>query len=285
MPALIPAQIHKIAKDIEERENAIQDLTSKPFNIEDKKQLGALNDYLKHFEYTVHRMFLFQAMAELNKVWAGSWLIKWLLPIPEFLDSLLNYGFYIGLAGLLLENFSMRNFYQELLEMQTLYNWAMKEGRPDYQYHLDNTAKMATPEIQSLMQLIAPFSDADFMIAWAKITDSDEENTISWFTPFSNAYSAGASFFNKPTDKDPSNAEKIRDLKTQIEKQDMQVGVMEGLKRAGNYFSYSPNFREIAMSEVVRFCQAPLQMLKEAAPSMLNAAQSMAANQAHPHAL
>lgn len=282
MPALTAVQMKDVAKQLEQRQNTIQELVARPFDLKDKIQLQALKKMTSHFEFSVHRMFIFQAMADLTKLWSGFRAIEMIFPIPQLFGQFMNYSLYLGLAGMVVKNFNMNDFYRELTEMQTLYNWVMKEGQLDYQHHMDNRDKIAHPEIQRLMHLIAPFSEASFMIAWDKITDSDEENAGYWFAGLSNAYSAGASFFHRPTPKELSDAEKIHELKTRIEKGEMQVGLIEGLQRAGHYFSSSPEFRMMATKEIMQLCQMPVQMLKDAAPSALNMTQTaITASQKH----
>ncbi len=282
MPLLDAVQMDQFEQKKSQRKKNIKDLKQQKFDIGNDQQLRELQKYLNEFEFSVHKMYLFQSMSQLSKLWGGSWLWSMRLPIPEFVGSMLNYSLFIGVCGILLQSFSMTDFNQQLRDLQKLYKWCMKDGQDHYHPSIDNHDKLAHPDIQWMIELIGPFSEPQFMIAWDRVTENDNASSQSAFATLSNIYQSGASFFSPQTPRDQSREAKIMDLKTRTEQGQMTVGVTEGLKRAAEYFTSSPHFREFASKETMRLCQIPIQSLKDAVPDVLGTIMAAKSHQ-HTH--
>lgn len=265
MPLMTPQQMKQISAQKKQRQQALTQLMQQPFDLADREQMERLQAYLDHFEFSAHKMYLFQSMSELMKIWGGSWVWGLLLPIPEFIGTFLNYTLYIGVAGLILERFSMSDFHQELSEMQQLYNWIMKEGAEVYSPAIDNSDKLRHPEIQRMIELIGPLTSPEQLIAWKKMT-REEESSASLI---SSTLQYAGSLFYKPAPQNSTAAAKVSALKERVEKGEMVIGVIEGLKRAAEYFASNANFKKLATGAVLQLCQQPLQMLRDAAPQIL----------------
>ncbi|KTD13995.1 hypothetical protein [Legionella israelensis] len=266
MPSLTPVQMKKIAAEKEQHREKLQQLMQQPFDIDNQEQMKELQTYLDHFEFSVNTMYIFQAMSELMKLWGGSWVWGLFLPIPEFIGTILNYTLYIGVAGLVLEHFSIKDFHEELAEIQQLYNWVMKAGSEQYSSDTDNSKKLLHPEIQRMIELIAPLSHPKDIIAWKKVTDTEDESGPSFIY---NAIQYAGYFFSKSSPQNTTASMKVLALKERVEKGEMTVGVLEGLKRASEYFAKNANVKKMATDTVLQLCQKPLQMLRDAAPQML----------------
>jgi hypothetical protein len=240
------------------RENALRTLTSKPFNLNDDQQLSTLKEYINKFECSANQMYLFQAMSTGLTTWGGSWLVGFLLPIPEFANYFLSMFLYCGAAGYILQNFSVADFHNQLEEMKTIYNWCLKKNQSEYD-GTENTAILSNPEIQRFMKVIAPLCTTEFMVTWKKVTEPEEAKG-----GLSNAFSYAYSFFS--SSKSSVDLNRLQDLKASVERRELDVGVFKGCEEAVRYFATNPHFRALLMAKVKQSGES----IKEMMPSVLS---------------
>ncbi len=226
------------------RKEALRTLTSEPFDDTNQKHLDALTQYNDLFEYRSNQMYLFQGMNEGLKVFAGSWLLGRVLPIPDFLTYMLSFSLYLGAAGYVLEKFSMAEFHDELNEMKQLYNWCFKGGKKNYASNIDNTDKLGQPELQRLVKSIAPLCSIDFMLAWPRETAREEEVKSGWGNVLSLGVAAASSTWGLfANSKSSGNSNQIRELKKSVETGELKVGVFKGCEQAIRYFATSFDYK------------------------------------------
>ncbi len=247
-----------VEKNKRERADALKILTSKPFNPNDDEQQASLRKYINNFEYNANLMYLFQGMSTGLTAWGGSWLVGFLLPVPEFANYFLSMFLYCGAAGYILQNFSLDDFHNQLDEMKAIYNWCLKNGLQKYD-GTDNTATLTNPDIQRLIKLIAPLCTTEFMLAWKKVSEDEQPKSTIW-TSISSAYS----FFTAPTPSVDHN--RLQDLKASVERRELDVGVFKGVEGAVRYFATDPHFRELLTSKV----KQPVDQIREMLPSVLS---------------
>lgn len=207
-------------------------LTSKPFDLKNKEQLAALNQYINHFEDSANQMYLYQSkMTE----WENFWMIVATLSLSEFADSLLPFFLYCGITDTILEKFNVTDFYEQLEEMKLIYNWCLKNNEPVYNGITNNNELLANVDIQRFIKLIAPFCTTDFIIVWPKVS-VQEKSTKPVLHFFSTAYS----FFTPVTTGIDNN--RLNDLKIKVEHRKLDVNVLNGIERAINYFTSTLQF-------------------------------------------
>lgn len=252
----------------EKRGEAISALTSVPFNIRNPDQLKVLNSYINDFELHVNQMYLFRAMSACAKAWGGSLIVKTALPIPDFANHLLNSLLYIGIAGYILQSFSMTDFYEHVNEMKQLYNWALKGNREQYTSDLDNTEGLANDDIKKLIKLIAPFCDTEFMIAWDRVSTPEQQTNGGWSKTLNSGYTALCATFSffAQTRKPNTDAEyRTRQLKIDVEQRHLDLSVYNGADQAIKYFATAPTYRTLMAAKL----QKPLEMLGHFLPAGL----------------
>ncbi len=247
-----------VEKAKKERAEALKALTSKPFNLNDDEQQAALKKYINDFEYSANLMYLFQGMSTGLTAWGGSWLAGFLLPIPEFANYFLSMFLYCGAAGYILQNFSLADFHNQLDEMKVLYNWGLKKSQPEYDGATDNTATLTNPDIQRMIKLMAPLCSTEFMLAWKKITVTEETKTSIWSGVY-NVYS----LFSSP--KPNVDLNRLQDLKASVERRELDTGVYKGVEGAVRYFATDAHFRELLMAKV----KQPVDQIRDMLPSVL----------------
>lgn len=240
-----------VKSDRVKRSEALRVLTSIPFDTNNAEQLAALKIYNNKFEYSVNQMYLFQALNQGLMIGGGGWLLGYVLPIPDFAKYFLSMFLYAGVAGFILERFSMNDFYNDLCEMQSLYNWCFKNGEQNYSSSIDNTEKLAQSELQRLIKLIAPLCPVDFMMAWKRETMKPDENIGGWSNVKAlgiTALSSTFSLFSSP--KPGVDLTRLRELKVAIETRELDVSVYRGLDQAVKYFATNTDFRDMIKENV-----------------------------------
>lgn len=244
-----------VQKERIKRKEELQNLLSMPFDINNKSHFIALTIYLNEFERSTHLRSLYLCMNEGLKAYGGAWLVGFVLPVPEFINSMLWALLYTGIAGFSLEKLSETDYFEQLEEMRQLYNWCLKSGEATYSPHLDNTEKLAQPEIQRLVKALAPFCSVDFMLAWRPEMDKPVEATSGLLS------SVFSLFASKPT----VDLTQIRELKIAVETRSLDLGIYKGFEQAMAYFATNLEFRELLKSKV----NIPLNQAKEMLPSLL----------------
>lgn len=246
-----------VEKNKRERAETLKILTSKPFNPNDDEQQATLKKYINNFEYNANLMYLFQGMSTGLTAWGGSWLVGFLLPIPEFANYFLSMFLYCGAAGYILQNFSLDDFHNQLDEMKTIYNWSLKKGLHEYD-GTDNTAVLSSPDIQRLIKLIAPLCTTEFMVTWKKVSEVEPPKNTLW-----NSISSAYSFFSSPKPNVDHN--RLLDLKASVERRELDVGVFKGVEGAIRYFATDSHFRELLVARV----KQPVEQIRGMLPSVL----------------
>lgn len=249
-----------VGKDRAKRKEELQNLLSMPFDINNKSHFIALTIYLNEFERSTHFRNLYISMNEGIKAYGGAWLVGFVLPVPEFLNSMLWALLYTGIAGFSLEKLSETDYFEQLEEMRQLYNWCLKNGETHYKPQLDNTEKLAQPEIQRLVKAIAPFCSVDFMVAWPIELNKSLETSTSLFS----------SVFSLFTSTPKVDLTQLRELKIAVESRALDVGIYKGFEQAMAYFATDLEFREFLKSKV----NIPLNQAKEMLPSLIAGSSS-----------
>jgi hypothetical protein len=237
------------------REHSLQKLTSIPFDAKNQAQINSLKSYLSEFEFCVSQMYLYQAMSTGLTAWGGSWIVGFFLPIPDFAKYFLTAGLYLGISGYVLEQFSTNDFYDQLKEMKTLYNWCLKAGQLNYQPSKDNSDQLALPEIQRMIKLMAPLCPKEDLIAWPVEVSREREATSSIGYLFNTL--SKLSKAPKSNEKEQS----IRQLKLDIERDKFQLGVYDAFTQAMGYFA-TTEFRTLLTAKTSELVAQPLQNFK-----------------------
>ncbi len=256
-----------VKKERELRVESLDKLTLTPFDLANSDQQLALKKYIDAFELSANQLYLYQAMGTGIKTWIGSWAVGRLLPIPDFVNYFLTAVLYFGVAGYMLERFSMTDFYEQLEEMKALYNWCLKNRHEICPASIDNTQKLYSPEIQRLIKLLAPLCDPEFMIAWPKEVVKTEENG-GWSKTLTAGYSAltaTLSMFSRSAPQPTMDQHRLKELKISVETGGLNLGVFSGFEQAVRYFATSTDFRGMLASKI----QRPLEMVKQVVPAAI----------------
>ncbi|CAM2876347.1 hypothetical protein [Legionella worsleiensis] len=227
----------KVERD--KQKERLNSLISGHFDINNAEQMRQLKGYIDDFEYNVNLMYVYQALSNGLKAWGSSCIIALFLPIPDFINPILSACLYFGIAGFILERYSVSDFGNQLIEMEKLYNWCLKNGNPKYDDHLDNTAKLLNPDIQKMIQLMAPLCPTEFMIAWPKETERAHESSHYLSSAFSMGYSlisSPFSLFSSASRPDGNQQIALRDLKISVETRSLDRSSYTGFKQAIDYF-------------------------------------------------
>lgn len=252
--------------DIQKESNKKQlaELMATPFDPSNAEQLKKLAKYIDQFECAVNQQYLFQAMNQGLTMWgvstAGLTGLGRFLPVPDFVVVAVFGFFYVGVMGLLLENFSINAFHDQLQAMKTLYNWCLKGGKKDYENQENNEA-FAKPEIQRLLKLLAPLCDVDFMLAWKAHITKRPEQPAGFAEKIYNYARVPMLYFStapKPIDNS------VRGLQMAVENRALDIGVSQGLQQALRYFSTDAKFRSIAMEKITSL---PMEAVASLMPS------------------
>ncbi|BCA95626.1 hypothetical protein TUM19329_19870 [Legionella antarctica] len=261
-------KMSEIATERAKRTEQLRSLTSSPFDLDNKEHTRALKNYIDNFELTANQMYLFQAMSSGLTTWGGAWVAGFFLPIPAFANYFLTAVLYFGVAGYILERFSMTDFFEQLAEMKIIYNWCLKGGLENYNpvVSTENIDKLAYPEIQRMLKLIAPLCSTEFMLAWTKEITA-EEQTRGLSNVLSTGYTALSSAFSlfSTAAKPVADLNRIRELKVNVETRGFDVGIFNGLEQAIKYFATSPDFRDIMAAKI----RQPVETARNRLPSVL----------------
>lgn len=239
------------------RAQALHNLMETPFDLEakrmvDKKEIKLVEEltrYMDEFEFTLNQMYIYQAMNEFWKFYGFIWSLGVVIPLPEFTNHILTASFYACVSGNILENFSLTDFQEQLNEMKLLYNWCLKDGDKNYNPQIDNTKKIANPEIQRLIKLLAPLVKSDFLIVWPRLTKPNDTNVNSGYFSRAISYATSTySYFAEP--KATMDLTKINELKTAVEGNKLDIGVYDGFKQALDYFAKNPKFKEMLQAKI-----------------------------------
>ena len=268
MGKLSNSKMMEIEQQRAKRKEELRVLTATPFDVTKKKQIKDLKKYLDKFELSVNQMYLYQSLSSGLTAWFGARAIGLFLPIPDFITYFLTASLYFGVAGYVLETFSMTDFYEQLTELKEIYNWCLKGGSPDYSSDRDNTDNLDHPEIQRMVKLIAPLCSTDFMLAWPKESTSEEPKG-TWSSVLYSGYTAASSFFSS-SGKPGVNLNRIHELKVGVETRGFDVGVFNGFEQSIRYFVTNPDFRKL-MNSIVN---QPLDTVKNILPAAISSLSS-----------
>ena len=214
-------------------------------------------------------MYLYHALSTGLTTWGGSWIVGFFLPIPEFAKTFLTASLYLGIGGYILETFSTTDFYEQLEEMKTIYNWVLKGNGANYSLNIDKAnKKLENADIQRMIKCMANFCSTEFMIAWPNVVDSAEEQSGIVSTAFSWGYSMVASplsLFSSPAKPNPDQLARIREFRANVETRKFDVGVFAGFEQSIRYFFTNPDFKAILSAKV----SEPVQNLKNMIPAVL----------------
>lgn len=240
-------KIHRVAKLARERE--LRSLITDSFDINNANHTSQLTKYMDEFDFISNQMHLYQALSEGIKAWGAIAVVGMLLPIPDFVSSIASTVFYLGVTGYILDNFRMTDFYNQLSEMETLYNWCLKGGVSEFSPGTNNDNKLANPTVQRLVRSLAPFCPTNFMIAWDRQTRlATETQSTSRLAHLLSAVNSTASFFT--SGKSTADLTKITELKIAVEKGTLEVSVGKGFEQAIRYFVTEPKFRELMLAKL-----------------------------------
>lgn len=231
-----------VAMEREKRKAALAKLIATPFDETDDEHIKALTHYIDHFESSTHKMRLAQASNEcLPYSFLGffsNWAASTILPIPQFVSGFFTTFIYMSAAGHLLQKFRMTDYFEELNQMKTLYNWCFKAGKAEYNPAQDNTDKLTHPELQRFISILAPLCTVEFMLAWKPVVvNADEEPTNNWVSVATRGTAAVASMFSLFSSHKSRDLTPVNDLKAAVEKRQYDVGSAIGAQRAAAYFA------------------------------------------------
>lgn len=241
---------------ITEQESRLKRLTKTPFHVENEAQLAEIKKYIDDFDVIKNQTLLIQGLSTGLIAWISSLGIRYFLPVPDFVKAITDAAFYLGGGSAILYTFAYKDFFLHLEEMQTIYNWALKNGAEDYDGKTDNTDKLNNPLIQRLIKTIAPFSEVEFMIAWPKVTEQNEQS------PSMFAIAGGLYKFFLSSNTKASNG--LKELQTQVETDGFKIGALQGLKMATEYFATDLDFRARAIGKL----HEPLDYIKNILPDV-----------------
>lgn len=249
MGDLNPDGMKKLAKEIQENKEVLNNLLVQPFNLRDESHLAALKKYIDNFEFFTHQMYLFQATSTMLTAWIGSWAVSYVLPIPNFVNSILAAMLYLGAEGYILKEFRMKDFVGQHQEMQAIYNWALKDGKDTYDSSIKSIEKLDHVEIKRLIKAMAPFNDFKFMQAWPKVIQ--ENKSSSWWPRWFNSA--------------PTTSNEVIELQKQVETGALVLNSIEKLEKSVRYFATDPHVREMIKEKI----HAPVDYVKGMIPEVI----------------
>lgn len=228
----------------EKRSEDFKKLLSTPFNPASHEQINALNKYLTEFECTMNQMYLYEALRQGIKAWAGLWMITKIIPFPGELNILFPAFFYLGVMGYILDGFTTTNYTNQFIEITSLYNWCLKNNESTYDGRIDNTQVLSLPVIQKMVKLIAPLCSTEFMVVWPKVVNAPvvQPGYISWIVSSAvSVASTAATLFYKPSE---TASPDLLQLKMQVETKAFHLNTYGGFKHAIDYFISSTEFKD-----------------------------------------
>lgn len=240
-------KMNKVEMDRTEKSEKIAKLTSIKFDLSNEEHTAALKKYVDNFELSANQMHLFQSLSSGLTAWGGSWIVGFILPLPEFARYFLTAAFYFGTIGYVLERFNTTDFFEELGEMKTIYNWCLRST--DIKESEINDI-LSLPDMNRMIRLMAPFCTNKFMTAWKEVPDVENKGIVSSIinTGWSVA-SYGASFFT-PAPKVKIDHNQIEELKTKVETGGFDVGIFNGFEQSIKFFATNPEFRELMRAKI-----------------------------------
>ncbi|MGC1183417.1 hypothetical protein [Legionella sp.] len=259
MGKLNSAGMMKIAKAKKKRIAALQSLIAQPFNITNPEQVVAVKEYIDNFEFAANQMYLFQGLSLGLFSWSSSLVIARIVPIPDFANYLLTSLFYFGAAGYILQKFNTTDFYNHLEEMKTIYNWCLKENKEIYS-GLNNNDTLDHPEMQRMIELLAPLCSTHFMCVWPKFKDENELKS-----GLAAVVGVGQKVYTRFFCPVQQPSDKLKALQVKIEKGELTLNTWKGSEKAIRYFATNTNFREMLRAKI----RAPLDYIKEVLPEII----------------
>lgn len=223
--------------NLQQRNAALRALITTPFDLKNEEQQKKLKQYIVEFEFFANQMYVYQFLQKGVSVWMSSLAAP--RYIPESVNSFFYIALYVGVLAHILERFSMTEFYAHLNEMKTLYNWCLKNNNSVYTPEIDNTEILNNETVQQLIKLLAPLCDTDFMIVWPRETQHKEEPKGNWNRTIKAGYLAVAatwSFFSSGFEQLTVEQNRIKEIKENVERRRMDLGVFNGFTHALDYF-------------------------------------------------
>lgn len=251
----------EIAAAKEKRASTLKNLTAQPFDVSNVEQLASIKKYLNAFEFSANQMYLFQGMSTGIKTWGSSWIIGCIIPIPDFANFFLTGFLYLGAAGYILQKFNINDFHDEVEEIKTLYNWCLKGNKAVYD-GANNNNKLNHPEIQRMIELLAPLCTTQFMCAWPKISNEAKPQS-----GLGSVVSASQRLYSRFFSTTPPPSDKLLALQTKVENGELELNAFNGTEKAIRYFATAPNFRVMLMANV----QPQIDYAKGMLPEMISA--------------
>lgn len=248
MGKLNAAGIAEIEIEKARKKDELRVLTSIPFNLNNATHAQALKKYAADFELSANRMYLYQGLKEgITALYGliGLKFVGFFITIPEFIQYAFSTALYIGVIGYILQKFSTNDFFEQYKETQLVYNWCLKNSKERYSEDIDNTDKLANPDIQKMIKLLAPFSSVDFMMTWPKETTGVPQPKNLFSSALSISSSVYSYFANSNTAPSPDQQQRIRELKSSVEMRTLDVGVFDSTTQALKYFSARPELEEL----------------------------------------
>lgn len=245
---------------MQKRANTLAVLIKGDFDPTNENHIAALKDSIDEFEFSYHCMRVAEALSPFFEIWKYSWFTKLVLSTPEFISPLLSACFYFGLPAYLIAKLNHNNFQNQLEDMMTLYNWALKGGTATLKPGYDNSAALAHPEVQRMFPLMAPLCDVNFMLAWERVTEVKVESkgfmaSLGSFVP---------SFFSSPP---PVSNDQVKDLKIKIETGGFKPALYD---HTINYMKDSQAFRDISLALVKQELAKPLNLIRSIPERMMS---------------
>ncbi|TAL62495.1 MAG: hypothetical protein EPN84_06335 [Legionella sp.] len=243
-----------LKKENIKRQQDLKSLISEPFDLKNDRHMDELRRRMNYFELSTYKMAMYQGMSETFKYATGGWLLGYFPLVPQFFNSIFTFLIYVGMVGQVLEKFSLSDFQRELVEMQALYNWCFKGGKDQYDPQIKNDDKLLHSDMQRFIQLLAPLTSRDFMIAWDKVTNSSNEEASNWGTFFKTAASIakGAASLIEPSKPKP-DLTKVTALKTAVETGELNKTPYNWTEAAFRYFATNQSLRDMISMKVMDF--------------------------------
>lgn len=243
MDKLNHSGMKKITNRKRNRADNLHSLTDKPFNINNTDQVSALNKYLDDFELNVNQMYLFQGLSSQIKTHFAAILIG-SVALPGFINSVLTSSFYLIIMSHFLQKYKMDEFHNQLNEMKKIYNWCLKNGQEVYSCSIDNTTKLANPDIQRLIKMLAPLCSRKFICVWPNITEKSEpKSALGTVIEVSrNIYSRF--FITNP------QSDQLKLLQTKVEKDDLSLNAFQGLCSSISFFTSKERIKAQASKSI-----------------------------------
>ncbi|MFT4059149.1 MAG: hypothetical protein QM652_06330 [Legionella sp.] len=235
------------------RMQELSELCAKKFSIHNKKQIADLKKYLDEFKFATYQMYLFQGFSSgltlfgttptsvITKL-LGARIVIYFLPIPEFIKIITTLTIGLSILSSVLKNFNMTNYFNQLVQMQQLYNWCLKGGKADYDGR-DNNEILNLPEVQEMIRILAPLCTPLFMQAWP---DSQNKQTSIYHT----ARNIGTGIYHTFFSASQEASDQLKILQRDVEEGKMELSAFQASLQAIEYFTTDKRFRELMAQKV-----------------------------------